>query len=202
MNMKKIFAAFCALVLMPSFSAQAWIGGPFSNNSYFGEKGDDGVYEATGSTINGMGLFRFVVGNEFEGVNPQGVNASVPSEQAASGDLWIEVPGIGSGNFVIGGLANPYTNVWYYEGVQYFGFTLGTVNSATNQVVGMATSRDNGGVGVNSISTAFRAKLANNSDLLPATAFQGVGQARTSSGERFTFTVLGSKVSSRITFGL
>lgn len=201
--MKKIFAAFCALVLMPSFSAQAWIGGPFSKNTYFEENGDDGVYEAVASTINGIGLYRFAVGNEFDGVNPQGVNASVPAQDTAGPDEEvISNPSIASGNFVIGALANQYTCVWYYEGVQYFGFTLGTVNSSLGQVVGLSDCRDNRGQGVNSLSTSFRARLSSSSEFIPSSAFQGVGKAVTSQGTRFRFTVLGSRISNRITYGL
>lgn len=200
--MKKIFAAFCALVLMPSFSAQAWIGGPFSKNTYFEENGDDGIYEAVASTINGIGLYRFAVGNEFDGVNPQGVSTSLPSEQAVTGGTIILVPSIGSGNVVIGALANQFTNVWYYEGIQYFGYTLGTVNSVLDQVIGMSDARDNRGQGANSISSSFRANISDSSDLVPSTAFQGVGKAVTSQGKRFRFTVLGSRVSNRITYGL
>lgn len=200
--MKKILAAFCALVLMPSFSAQAWIGGPFSNNSFSDVGGDDGVYEATASTVNGIGLYRFAVGNEFEGVNPQGVAASVPSSVVFEPGTVVTVPGISSGNVIIGAWGNGFTNVWYYRGVQYFGVTLGSVNSASNSVIGMATSRDNNGQGGNTITTAFRARLIGSSKIIASTPFQGVGRAQTSGGVRFRFTVLGSKVSNNLNFGL
>ena len=200
--MKKIFAAFCAIVLMPSFSAQAWVGGPFSNNSFSEVGGDDGIYEASASTVNGIGLYRFAVGNEFEGINPQGVAASVPSTVVFQFGTQVTVPGISSGNVVIGAWGNGFTNIWFYRGVQYFGATLGTVNSSNNTVIGMATSRDNNGVGANAISTAFRAKLIRSSNLIAATPFQGIGRAQTSAGDRFRFTVLGSKVSNTFTFGL
>ena len=71
-TMKKLFALFCAICLMPSFSAHAWIGGPFSNNSFFGENGDDGVYEAVGfptsGVSNGVGIFRWAVANNVVGI--------------------------------------------------------------------------------------------------------------------------------------
>jgi len=201
-SMKKIFAAFCAIVLMPSFSAQAWIGGPFSNNSFSDVGGDDGIYEASASTVNGIGLYRFAVGNEFEGINPQGVAASVPSIVVFQPGTIVPAPGISSGNVVIGAWGNGFTNIWFYRGVQYFGITFGTVNSANEIAIGMATSRDNNGQGANSITTAFRAKLIRNSNLIAATPFQGVGRAQTSAGVRFRFTVLGSKVSNNLTFGL
>lgn len=201
--MKKYFAIFCALCLMPTFSAHAWVGGPFSNNSFFGETGADGVYEATASTVNGIGLYRFSVGNEFEGVNSQTVAASVPIQQnTGTGGSLITLPGISSGNVIIGAWGNGFTNIWYYQGVQYFGTTLGTVNSARGSVVGMATSRDNNGLGTNTISTVFRARLLGTSDIIASTPFQGVGRAQTSAGVRFRFTVLGSKVSNNLFFGL
>ena len=200
--MKKIFAAFCAIVLMPSFSAQAWTGGPFSNNSFSDVGGDDGIYEASASTVNGIGLYRFAVGNEFAGVAPDSVTASIPNQVVFQPGTIVTVPGISSGNVIIGAWGNGFTNIWYYRGVQYFGATLGTVNSSNNTVIGMATSRDNNGVGANAISTAFRAKLIRSSNLIAATPFQGIGRAQTSAGDRFRFTVLGSKVSNTFTFGL
>lgn len=200
--MKKVFAIFSALCLMPSFSAQAWIGGPFSANSYFGEQSTDGVYEAAASTVNGVGLYRFAIGNEFQGINPAGVNASVPSQSTVQPGQLVTVPGISSGNVVIGAWGSGFTNVWFYEGVQYFGTTLGTVNQVLGQVIGMATSSDNLGQGANTITTAFRARLVKDSEFLAATPFEGVGRAQTSAGDRFRFTVLGSKVSNNLLFGL
>ena len=201
--MKKIFALFCAVCLMPTFSAQAWIGGPFSNNSFFEPAGTDGVYEATATALNGIGLYRFTVGNEFPGVNPQGVQASIPSPQPNPflGPPII-VPGIGSGNFVIGGLANAFTNVWYYRGVQYFGLTLGTVNAVSGKVTAMGTGNDNGGTGTRTLISSFKANLVNTGEFIAATPFIGVGRGVSSSGVRFRFTVMGSKVSNNITFGL
>jgi len=206
-SMKKIFAAFCAIVLMPSFSAQAWIGGPFSNNSFSDVGGDDGIYEASASTVNGIGLYRFAVGNEFGGVNSAAVASSVSTdfiiiEEDQDIVTNVNSASVASGNVVIGAWGNGFTNIWFYQGVQYFGATLGTVNSANNTVIGMATSRDNNGQGLNAISTAFRAKLIRSSDLIAATPFQGIGRAQTSAGDRFRFTVLGSKVSNSFTFGL
>lgn len=201
--MKKLFALFCAVCLMPTFSAQAWIGGPFSNNSFFEPAGTDGVYEATATALNGIGLYRFTVGNEFPGVNPQGVQASVPSQIPNTGNNNpIIVPGIASGNFVIGGLANTFTNVWYFRGIQYFGTTLGTVNAVSGKVVGMAFGRDNNGLGNRIITSTFKASLLSTGEFVAATPFMGVGRGSTNAGIRFRFTILGSKVSNNITFGL
>ena len=200
--MKKIFALFCAVFLMPSFSAQAWIGGPFSNNSFFEPAGTDGVYEATATAFNGIGLYRFAVGNEFTGVNPQSVAATVPSQVVFQPGTIVTVPGISSGNVVIGAWGNGFTNIWYYRGIQYFGTTLGTVNAVAGKVIGMAASRDNNGQGNRQIASAFRANLVNTSEFIAATPFIGVGRAATNGGIRFQFTVLGSKVSNNLLFGL
>ena len=200
--MKKIFALFCAVCLMPTFSAQAWIGGPFSNNSFFEPAGTDGVYEATATALNGIGLYRFAVGNEFQGINPLGVVASVPSENTVQPGQLVIVPGISSGNVVIGAWGAGFTNVWYYRGVQYFGTTAGTVNAVAGKVVGMASSRDNNGQGNRQITSAFKANLVNSSEFVASTPFNGVGRAATNAGIRFRFTVLGSKVSNNLFFGL
>lgn len=200
--MKKLFALFCAVCLMPAFSAQAWIGGPFSNNSFFQPAGTDGVYEASATAINGMGIYRFAVGNEFAGVNPTAVAFSVPRQVVYQPGTIVQEPSINSGNVVIGAWGGGFTNIWYYRGVQYFGNTLGTVNAVSGQVVGMATSRNNGGAGALQISSAFKARLVSTGPFIAATPFIGVGRAATTGGVRFRFTVLGSKVSENLTFGL
>jgi hypothetical protein len=137
--MKKIFTLFCAICLLPNFSAYAWIGGPFSGNSFFGAGGDDGVYEAAATAVNGIGLFRIVVGNEFNGVNPTGVQSSGSSQQ--QGGLLattFEVTGVQSGNVVIGSYASGASNVWFFEGLFYSGRTYGTASSTLGIVQGIA----------------------------------------------------------------
>lgn len=205
--MKKIFTVFCAICLMPTFSAQAWIGGPFSNNSFFGEKGDDGVYEAAASANNGIGLYRIVVGNDFDGVNPSGVNASVPSVVpipilAPNGAIirTLEVPGISSGNVVIGAYGNSFSNVWYYEGVFYAGTTLGTASSVMGTVTGFAESKNSSGT--EALTSSFIAKFQSGGKFLPARVFNGSGQGQIGADLPFAFSVYGSKVSARITLGL
>ncbi|MEM9017565.1 MAG: hypothetical protein AAGC68_11170, partial [Verrucomicrobiota bacterium] len=123
--MKQLFAIFCAIILMPMFSASAWIGGPFSNNSYFGENGDDGVYEAVASATNALGLFRIVVGNSFAGSQEIATEGSSTVVTDIFGNVVavINTPGIASGNIVIGGFGTA-SNLWFYEGVSYTGTTL------------------------------------------------------------------------------
>ncbi|MEM1441577.1 MAG: hypothetical protein AAGF67_04510 [Verrucomicrobiota bacterium] len=200
--MKKIFAIFCAVVLMPHFSAQAWIGGPFSNNNHFGATGDDGVYEAVGTTTNGIGLYRLVVGNAFPGVNPAGVQSSVPSQQPNTGNVNpLIVPGISSGNIFFGGLGNSNNMIWYFEGVAYLGVnTIGTVNSVQGIAVAVGSATTNGVT----LSSGWEAVLASSGNFLPARAFSGTGEFRLSSDPNtaISFTVFGNKVSSEILFGL
>ena len=205
--MKKIFAAFCAIVLMPSFSAQAWVGGPFSNNTHSSIAGDDGIYEASATAVNGIGLYRFAVGNNFVGVNPQGVQQTLPGTQVIeispdSGAVTFQTPGIASGNVVIGAWGNTFTSIWFFEGVQYLGRTNGSANSALGSVVGFAEGRDDLGQGANSLTSAFRAKFDESYGGFASSAFRGVGRGLTSQGDRFRFTVIGSRVSRNLFLGL
>lgn len=206
--MKKIFALFCAVFLMPSFSAQAWIGGPFSNNAFFGETGSDGIYEATASAINGIGLFRIVVGNEFQGAGAQQVQntGDAPSTVTAAGNIGrpIGFTQIKSGNTVIGSLGSSWSNIWYFRGVSYLGRTFGTANFASGLVmaVGEAYSTDvvnprvpiaQNPTGVNLpvgaslpqdltplsfLSSSFRAQIKSSGQLIAARTFQGMGRGR------------------------
>ena len=204
--MKKIFAAFCAIVLMPSFSAQAWIGGPFSNNSFSGVNGDDGVYEVVATVRNGLGLYRIVVGNNFPGVNPTGVQASVPSETPNTGTVLtdpIQVPGISSGNIFFGGLGGSSSNIWFFEGVTYSGNVTGTVNSAQGRAFGVASAFAGANQTGNRISSQFRANLSGRGRLLAVRSFAGTGRFDSPrTGQVIRFTVFGSKISDSILFGL
>ena len=206
--MKKIFTVFCAICLMPTFSAQAWIGGPFSNNSFFGEDGDDGVYEAAASAFNGIGLYRIVVGNDFDGVNSAGVTSSLPvvnqSDPVPPGFILLPpvVTGtIGSGNVVIGAYGSSFSNVWYYEGVFYAGNTLGSASSVMGTVTAFSQARDDNGTGPNIMSSSFIANFQGTGKFLPARVFSGSGQGQIGANVPFEFGVYGSKVSSRITLG-
>jgi hypothetical protein len=207
--MKKIFALFCAVCLMPSFSAQAWIGGPFSNNAFFGETGSDGIYEASASAVNGIGLFRIVVGNEFQGAGAQQVQntGDAASTVTAAGNIGrpIGYTQIKSGNTVIGAVGSPWSNIWYFRGVSYFGRTLGTANFASGLVMGVgeAYSSDvvnprvpvtQAGVGAGAVpvgarlpqdltplsflSSSFKAQIKASGQLIAARTFQGTGRGR------------------------
>jgi len=201
--MKKLFAIFCAFFLSPMFSAQAWVGGPFSNNTFFGEQGDDGVYEAIATGPNALGIFRIVVGNNFAGVNPQAVQASSPSNEVVSGGpgtTTVPRPGVQSGNVVIGALGRSENHLWFYEGVSYLGVSIGTASSIVGIVAAVAFADDF--AGGESISSSFTASMRRTGRFLPASTFSGAGRARVTTGDEFAFVVFGSKVSSRILFGL
>jgi hypothetical protein len=210
--MKKIFALFCAVCLMPSFSAQAWIGGPFSNNAFFGETGADGVYEASASAVNGIGLYRIVVGNQFQGAGSAQVQntGDAASTVTSAGNVGrpIGYTQIKSGNTVIGAAGSPWSNVWYYRGVSYFGRTLGTANFATGLVTGAAEAYSSdvlkasqpitqGFQGtiininippsaflpqdltpVSFISSSFKAQIKSSGQLIAARTFRGTGRGR------------------------
>lgn len=202
--MKKTFAVFCALFLMPMFSAQAWIGGPFSNNSFFGESGDDGVYEATATTKNGIGLYRIVVGNDFEGSQEIVTAPSRVPLTDGQGNLigFIDTVGVNSGNVIIGAFGQA-SNLWFIEGVSYSGRTTGTVNSVSGAVVAVATAQDSTSTLL--LSSAFRARILGTGRSLPVSSFVGRGRGSVAGGATpltFRFSVFGSKVSNDIFFGL
>ena len=114
--MKKVFGIIFAIVLVPTFNTYAWVGGPFTNNSHTPE-GDDGIYEAVGTTVNGMGLYRWGVGN---------VNAATTYTDGRTGN---------TGNVQFGGFAgNSNQHTWYFEGNVYYGTCFGTVNSSVGVV--------------------------------------------------------------------
>jgi hypothetical protein len=130
--MKKIFAIFTAVILMPASQSMAWTGGPFSNGNAL-PGGDDGVYEAVATTSNGLGIYRFAVRNN-----------GVSSETAGTGATGTNGATTVSSNvqFSAGLLAASSSNVWYYKGITYYGTAFGTVNSDAGIVacVGNATS--------------------------------------------------------------
>jgi hypothetical protein len=201
-SMKKIFAAFCAIVLMPSFSAQAWVGGPFSQNSYFGEVGDTGIYEAIGTGRNAIGIFRIVVDNTGqEGTATTTTTTAVPGAVTST---VVTFPV--SGNISIGGQTSNNSNSWFVEGIAYFGDTLGTVNSVLGIVsaIGFAVDEANNS---NLADSGFTARTSSNAKKLPASAFRGKGKLRiTRNGGQdenlIRFSVFGSKISNTVNYGL
>lgn len=132
--MKKIFAIFCAVVLIPGMNAQAWVGGPWSNNSPL-ESGDDGVYEAVATATNGSGLYRWAVGN-------QTISTADAATADGGGGAGGTQPSSANVLFGAGLLATASSNVWYYQGVTYYGRAFGTVNSAMGivSVIGNGTA--------------------------------------------------------------
>jgi hypothetical protein len=203
--MKKVFAILSVLCLFPGFNAYAWIGGPYSNNSFSELGGDDGVYEAVGTARNGIGLYRIVVGNSFPGVNPTAVQSSVPSDAPNPGSsVPLIIPGLNSGNIFFGALGANSSNIWVFEGVSYFGSVIGTVNSAQGRVVGVGTAFSGPNQTGTRLSSYFRANLSGTGRLLPVRSFAGTGrfQISTQLGRNLRFTVFGSKVSDEILYGL
>lgn len=203
--MKKIFAVFCAVFLMPAFSAQAWIGGPFSNGSHFGASGADGVYEAVATGANTLGYYRIVIGNN---TNP---GIGTPTTTTGTGAPSINGV-IASGNVVLGALGNQSTTFWYSGGVAYAGRAFGTVSFATNQITGIATADDvspSGYGGNETLNSFFTASFVNSGSLLPSRAFSGTGEftligtgTTTVNSGPFPLVVYGTKVSYQLQVGL
>jgi len=118
--MKKFFAIFLALTVVPTFNTYAWVGGPFDGNNLTPE-GDDGIYEAVAipRTGNGLGMYRFGVNNR----NPGGTAFT-------NGQVG------GTANVQFGGQFGAYNqHVWYFNGQAYYGVCFGSVNSAVGGLV-------------------------------------------------------------------
>lgn len=127
--MKQAFGIFTAILLMPAFQVQAWIGGPWSHNSHQ-SNGDDGVYEAIGSMRDGTAMYRWAVYNE----NPGGVAMTGGQANAAL-----------TSNVQFGGLVgaqNPHI-IWY-RGLVYYGRCFGIVNSMMGKVMVTGNASDTG----------------------------------------------------------
>ena len=203
--MKKLFAVFCAIALLPMNSAQAWTGGPFSNNTYFGRGSEDGVYQAVASVRNGIAMYTIVVGNNTQGVNNEAVAATQPVQQVFQPGVVIVVPAVNSGNVFVGYYSGN-SNVWFYEGVQYRGNTIGTVQPTFGKVFATAVANDNGGLGGNTVSSYFEGDIQKDGKYVASSAFRATGRASfvggANDGEEFPITVFGSKVSDNIFFGL
>lgn len=128
--MKQVIGIFAALVLVPSMQTQAWVGGPWGNDSYQ-SNGDDGIYEAVGTMVDGTAMYRWAVQNE-----------------EAGGDLYsdtgLAAPGATS-NVSFGGLVGAYsTHVVWYRGLIYYGRCFGLVNSHMNKVLVTGNATEDG----------------------------------------------------------
>lgn len=186
--MKQIFALFCAIVLLPSYTSHAWIGGPFSNNSYF-QQAEDGVYEAIGTIqpaipgVVGVGIFRFAVANR-----AVGLPSTLPAASVASGNVFIGFLGV-----------TPVSNIWFISGQRYTGTTLGTVNEAAGQVIAAASATR---LAV-TVDSGFTADISRRGRFVPVVGFNGVGNLTLSSAPLVIvpFTVFGTKVSNSFTLG-
>lgn len=188
--MKKFFAIFTAVVLLPVSQTMAWVGGPFSNNSSL-PGGDDGVYEAIATMTNGVGMYRFGVRNNGTSSQAFGGNAAGGGGAVASTPSNVQFNA---------GLLNAFSsNVWFYKGVTYYGTTFGMANSDMGIVsaIGNASASVGGevpnpGVGQiiipsingavigtssgNNIATANSSWVAKMEDKGPAFRFSGRGQ--------------------------
>ena len=214
--MKKLFALFCAVFLMPSFSAHAWIGGPFSGNSFFGNEGDDGVYEAVASPIgnsfqNGVGIFRWGMANS--SAFPEGSTISIVTTNPFFGTTTtITLPAVPiSSNVYFGGIGQ-ISHSWFIEGVSYRGTCEGSTNSGLNKIscVGTANVRDADGTvdPDRFVSSGFSASFEGSGDALPLARFAGKGRGRSEDrtnpadiqSVNFSFLVLGTKVSNFVSY--
>lgn len=212
--MKKLFAIFCAVFLMPTFSAQAWIGGPFSNNAFFGEDGDDGVYEAVAYPVrnpngkgltNGVGTFRWAVTNtkSFNGDVTNTISTVFFDDQGNIFLTLIDVRPITS-NVYYGGVGQ-FSHSWFIEGVSYRGNCEGTVNSGIGAItcIGQATNTENQN---EIVSSSFRGKFDGSGPGLPISRFSGKGRGSAvnilvaNSELPFRFIVFGSRVTPIVTY--
>lgn len=201
--MKQIFAIFLALCILPCFQTFAWIGGPFSNNSYFSENGDDGVYEAVGipstAGVNGIGIMRWAVTNSVA-INPDNLSSVSTSTTFGGVTVTTFVISPTTSNVFLGGV-NQISHAWFLQGVSYTGTCNGLVNSGLGIVTcsGLATQ----GTTTNTISAGFTASFNNSGTGIPISRFSGTGNGSASNGgviTPFTFNAFGSKVSSQVIY--
>lgn len=216
--MKKIFTIFCAVCLMPSFSAHAWIGGPFSNNSYFSESGDDGVYEAVAFPVNnranpnqviknGIGMYRWAVTNNtsFSDAVSTSVSQVFFDDQGNIAFTLVDIVPLTS-NVYFGGVGQT-SHTWFIEGVAYRGFCEGTANSGLGIVNCVGSASNGSGTGL--IESTFRGKFSSAGDGgrgIPISRFRAKGRGTSiniggpAGNVTFRFRVFGSKVTQNVTY--
>ena len=205
--MKQIFAIFLALCILPCFQTFAWIGGPFSNNSYFSENGDDGVYEAVGipstAGVNGIGIMRWAVTNSVA-INPDNLTSTAFVTTTTVGGVTTTTTSFTisptTSNVFLGGV-NQITHAWFLQGVSYTGTCNGIVNSGLGIIScsGLATQ----GTTANTISAGFTATFDNSGNGIPIARFRGTGDGTAINGgvtTPFSFNAFGSKVSSQVIY--
>lgn len=200
--MKQVFAIFCAICLMPSMTSFGWVGGPFSNNTYFGENGDDGVYEAVGVPIsrggrNGIGLFRWGVTNNLNPTNNIVTSNFTFTTGGSSSDFVAPT----AGNVQLGAVSR-FNHNWFLRGVYYRGFCEGTANSGIGVVTALGVARAASGItGTgDTIQSGFRARFTDEGDGIPSRRFEGRGRATTSIANfrTFRFFAFGTKVADSV----
>ncbi len=196
---QKLFAIFCAVCLLPSFSAQAWVGGPFSNNNSLGLGGEDGVYEAVATAENTVGFIRIVIGNNFEGVNPP-----TPSSIQDPAPSIIQEPA--SGNVMHGALGNLTNTIWYSEGFVYAGRAFGSI-LFDSQIRGISAAADYSDLfysNTNLLTSTFTAGFENTGPHMSGRRFSGLGifsRFGVNPVINSPMVVYGAKVSHRILCG-
>ena len=168
--MKKAFAVFSALILMPGLNAHAWVGGPWSNDSYQ-HNGDDGVYEAVATATNGIGIYRW-------GVSNNGGNLEFAAGSFASSNLWyyrgISYYGmcfgiVNSHLGVVSVVGNGTTDL--LKSTTTVDADTGTVITVTIGLLGPDSSTASGNIAF--CNSAFTAKISSKA---PVKRFQGKGQ--------------------------
>lgn len=220
--MKKIFAIFCAIVLMPSFSAHAWIGGPFGGNNYFGPAGDDGIWEAaasiipgsvrsaanpgSGTVLFGSGTYRWGVENNQGTLALTNLNTSLDDLNFDTTTQFIPAGTPAASNTFFGGFSG-INHVWFINGIAYFGTCVGTANSGLGGVFASGFAQSPAQVASEIfVDSFFSAAFLGSGNAVPARGFEGFGQGTLNSGSNtdpdfFEFTVFGSKVSNSLTYG-
>jgi hypothetical protein len=216
--MKKIFTIFCAVCLLPSFSAHAWIGGPFSNNSYFSQAGDDGVYEAVAFPVrnlmnpdqeirNGIGMYRWAVTNNTSFSDSVSTSTSQVffDDEGNIAFTLVDIIPLTS-NVYFGGVGQT-SHTWFIRGVVYRGTCEGSVNSGIGVVNCVGSSSSNNGNGL--IESSFKGKYSSAGDGgkgIPISRFRAKGRGtlisvgNPAATVNFRFRVLGSKVTQGVTY--